>query len=204
VRLSSESIRQSFGESLFFQCSSAFSDKNLMRSRAFILAAFLFILPPSYAATRAGVPCPTLLNDTQDWLKLVNRDPKLKAHADKLLEYYLTGKTQSAEMELEIALLLRDLRDEGMLRPVLMKVLTEAKMKPGFPPIPGSDAEVVEQLYGMIDSELIARESFRPWADVTADQVRAVAASGKSEIGHASFLDELASLTTSVFPKSNL
>lgn len=175
------------------------ADKKVMRYRTFILATFLFALPLSHAAA----PCATLLYDTKAWLELVNGNPKLKAHADKIFGFYLSGKLRTPEMELEVALLLRDLRDEGMLRPVLTKVLAEAKKQPAFPPLPGTDAEVVEQVYGMIDAELIGRETFRSWTEVSANQIRAVELSGKSEIGSSGFLDEFSSLTKSAFTESN-
>lgn len=176
-------------------------------SLVFIAEARALELPRALA----NAPCATLLYPLKEWIKLVDSNPVLKKRSELLTAYFSSGKTTQGQTEAELAFMLQDLRDQGMLRPVLAKALSEARKHPKFPKIPAGDAELVEQFYGLIDSELISKglspmglkAAFKPWVELAAEQGRLLTESGKSMIGDSTFRFELAALTKGKFWKGH-
>ncbi len=159
----------------------------------------------------ANAKCDTLLYPIPDWIKDIEAqcktNPVLKKRVESLTHYFVTGKSDVGGIEAELAFTLRDLRDEGLLKPVLAKALSEARKNPKFPAIPGNDSEIVAQFYGLIDAELISRGlsplgmegAFKPWTDLAAEQAKIIESSGKSKIGDANFLTELSNVARADF-----
>lgn len=181
---------------------------------AILLASATLSANVSFAAFPWGkaaplASCGSLLFPTSEWIAQVERDPVLLGHAQTIekfiVGYATSGTLDRAAAELEATRLLVDLRDRGELRPVLAKVVHEARKKPGFPPLPGDDGAIADQLYTMLDAELYGRgfapgglkTAFKPWETLAAEQTKAVAASGTSRIGSTGFLDEFWALVKS-------
>jgi cardiolipin synthase A/B len=146
--------------------------------------------------------CRSLLYPHADWIAEVEKDPVLGAHAREiekfLTTYAFTGRVDQAAAEKEILTTLATLRDQDKLRIVLAQVVHEVRKKPGFPPIPGDDAAVANQLFSMIDAELYARgysplgveATFKNWKVLAREQTKAVLKSQTSKIRSPAFADE--------------
>jgi cardiolipin synthase len=179
--------------------------------KSFLVFLALFISVSAPAAPKQGLlgrlaSCESLVHPTAEWIQLVEANPALLAHSKRiesfLTDYAATGKVDRAAAESEVIQILADLRDANQLRPVLAKVVHEARKKPGFPQIPGDDSAVADQLFMMIDAELYsrgfsplgARAKFKPWAKLAAEQALAVERSGTSTIGSSQFFSQFAKL----------